>query len=363
MKPTSLDTKYMKLALALAKKGAGKVFPNPMVGCVIVKNGKIIGKGRHEYFGGPHAEINALKSAGNRANGADMYVTLEPCSHHGKTPPCTDAIIKAGINKVYVAMKDPNPRVSGAGIRKLTENSIKTHTGILQNSSKSMNKAYLGHIRPRKSRVTVKAAMTLDGKIASFTGNSRWITSPKSRNLVHKLRSSVDGILVGINTVLKDNPALTSHGSGRNPVRVVIDPSLKIPISNRILDGSAPTIIIHSSKTLKAKLEVLKKRKVLAVYMKKNGKQIDFKQIIKKLNNMSIFSILIEGGGETIASALNASVVNDVVFFIAPKLIGGRDARSPVEGAGIAKMAKAIPVKNWKITHFGPDIMIKGRIL
>jgi diaminohydroxyphosphoribosylaminopyrimidine deaminase/5-amino-6-(5-phosphoribosylamino)uracil reductase len=356
------DRKFMSMALKLARKGGSRTFPNPMVGAVIVKDGKVAGKGYHQFYGGPHAEVYALREAGSRARNAKMYVTLEPCSHYGKTPPCADAIIKAGVQTVYIGMKDPNPLVSGRGINKLIYNSIKTHVGLLEKEIKTQNKDYLKHISTDKKRVLVKAAMTLDGKIATYRGDSKWISGRKSRDFVHKLRARVDGILVGINTVLKDNPALTSHGRGKNPVRIIIDPGLKIPYSARVLDGKAPTIVFHGSKIVKAKLELLKKKGVILCPMKEKSGKINFKYIINKLNKMSINSILIEGGGETIGAAFEDGVVNEINLFIAPKIIRGSNAKSPVEGLGIAKIANAIKVKNWKIRRFGPDFMISGVI-
>ena len=356
------NLKFMKMAIHLALKGGNRTFPNPKVGAVIVKDGKVIGKGYHQFYGGPHAEVYALREAGNKARNADMYVTLEPCNHYGKTPPCADALIKAGIKTVYIGMKDPNPLVCGSGIKKLIDNSIKISVGLLESEVKTINKEYLNRIIHDKKHVIVKAAMTVDGKIASYTGDSKWISSPKSREFVHKLRAKVDGILVGLNTVLKDNPELTSHGQGKNPVRILIDPTLQIPVSANVFDNKAPTIVFHRPVKLKAKLELLKKKGIITVMLSEKHKRINFKYIINELNNMSVNSILIEGGGETIAAAFEARVVNEINLFIAPKIIGGRNAKSPVEGLGIPKIANAIRVKNWKIARFGPDFMISGVI-
>lgn len=352
----------MKTALALAAKGRGRVFPNPMVGCIIVKNGKVIGKGWHEYFGGPHAEINALKDAGADAKGADMYVTLEPCCHYGKTPPCTDAVIRAGIYKVYAAMKDPNPAVSGCGLKKLSDNSIKIYCGIMKNEAITLNSDYLMARKRLKRRVIIKAAMTLDGKIASRTGDSKWITSPESREKVHILRAQVDGILIGIGTVIADNPRLTSHGKGRDPVRIVLDPHLDIPIYSNILKGGAPAVIFHGRRFSAAKADILRKRNILLFQAPENNGVLNFKYIINKLNNMSVNSILIEGGGETIFSALSAKIADEVMIFIAPKLLGGRNAKTPAEGIGFDRISKSIPIKNWKVQHSGPDILITGKV-
>jgi diaminohydroxyphosphoribosylaminopyrimidine deaminase / 5-amino-6-(5-phosphoribosylamino)uracil reductase len=358
MNYTSKDRKYMALAQKLALKGTGKVHPNPMVGAVIVNNGRIVGTGYHKYFGGPHAEVYALRAAGEKARGGSMYVTLEPCSHHGKTPPCADAIVRAGLKSVYIGMKDPNPLVSGDGIKKLTDNSIKTHVGLLKERTKSFKKT-----------VIIKAAMTLDGKIASRTGDSRWISSPKSRDFVHKLRSGVDGILIGSGTAIKDNPALTSHGKGKDPVRILIDPKLKTPLNYNIFKRTAPVIVFYRRPAaaggppkLKAKLEALKRKGALTIEMPLKNRVLNFKHIIKKLNDMSVNSILIEGGGETIAAALKAKIADKLFVFIAPKLVGGRDAKTPVEGTGFPRISQSIPVRKWKARAMGPDILIEGAL-
>lgn len=349
---TASDRKFMQLALKLARKGKGKVHPNPMVGAVVVRGGKVIGSGFHRYFGGPHAEVYALRQAGKRARGADMYVTLEPCSHYGKTPPCADAIIRAGLKRVYIGMKDPNPLVSGTGISKLNENSIKTYVGLPS----------MRYVKPSKRQVIIKAAMTLDGKIATRTGDSRWISSPESRKLVHKLRAGVDGILVGAGTALKDNPELTSHGAGRDPVRILIDPGLKVPASARLYRRTAPVVVFHGPKILKAKLEALRRRGALAVELPLKNGVLDFKRIIKKLHDMSINSILIEGGGETIAAALKAKIADRIMVFIAPKLVGGCGAKTFMEGAGLNSIGLALPVKNMAFRRSGPDILVEGRL-
>jgi len=352
----------MKQALHLARKGNGKVFPNPMVGCLIVKDGRTIGQGFHEYFGGPHAEVNALKQAGDRARGATLYVTLEPCAHWGKTPPCADAIIRAGISRVVAAMSDPNHLIAGKGFRKLKSRGIEVVSGVLEQKAQALNRVYIRSLKDRKSRVIVKAAMTLDGKIATRTGDSRWITGPMARAFVHKLRSRVDAIMVGINTVLQDDCELTSHGKGKNPVRVVIDPHLKIPLNSRVLDSQAPTVIFHGNEVPPKKLAALQKKGVILKRVLKYDKSKNFKHIIKNLANMSIYEVLLEGGGETIAGAIRSALVDEVFFFISPKIVGGRDAKTPVEGPGVAKMALALPLKDVKTKTIGPDILVTGRL-
>jgi diaminohydroxyphosphoribosylaminopyrimidine deaminase / 5-amino-6-(5-phosphoribosylamino)uracil reductase len=353
--------KFMKIALALAKKGAKKVHPNPMVGCVIVRDNKIIGKGNHEYFGGPHAEVNALRQAGAKAKGATLYTTLEPCNHWGKTPPCSEAIVRAGIDRVVSAMRDPNPSTRGKGFKTLKKAGIEVVNDVLNEQAVSLNKDFLDSLKRGERKVILKAAMTLDGKIAAYTGDSKWITGKTARRYVHILRSRVDAVLVGINTVIKDNPALTSHGAGKNPLRVIIDPALRIPLRSSVLDDKAVTIVIHSS-SLKDKLELLKQKSIIPIFIAtKNGK-IKFKEIINYLSKMSIKSILIEGGGETAYHALSAKVVDEVNFFIAPKLIGGRDAKTPVEGTGIARINDCIVIKEMNVKKIGRDFLLTGRL-
>jgi diaminohydroxyphosphoribosylaminopyrimidine deaminase/5-amino-6-(5-phosphoribosylamino)uracil reductase len=352
----------MKRALLLARQGK-RVFPNPMVGCVIVKENKIIGQGFHHFFGGPHAEINALAQAGPRARGSTLYVTLEPCAHSGKTPPCTDAIIRAGVDRVVVAMRDPNPAVRGKGILKLREHSIQVSLGLMEKESHLLNRDYLHHLRRRSPRVIAKAAMSLDGKIAASTGDSRWITSKAARVLAYHMRSSVDAILVGRRTVQYDNPRLTSHGLGRNPVRVVLDPDLKTSVRSHVYNDEASTILISCSKKEKGKLQALKRKGVLPVSLPRRGKRIPFERIIEKLKSFGLRRILIEGGGETLSGAFESGVVDDLVFFLAPKIIGGRMAKTPVEGSGVVALKKAIGLSGLKVRRVGGDLLLEARVI
>ncbi|MCX5782822.1 MAG: bifunctional diaminohydroxyphosphoribosylaminopyrimidine deaminase/5-amino-6-(5-phosphoribosylamino)uracil reductase RibD [Elusimicrobia bacterium] len=375
---SKLRKKFMQIALDLAKKGKGKVEPNPLVGAIVVKGNKIVGKGHHEYFGGPHAEVNALDNAGSDAKGATLYVNLEPCSKWGKTPPCTTKIINSGIRQVVCAMADVNPKNRYQGIKILKKNKVKVINHILFKKACKLNEKYCASFK-NKFSIAVKTAMSLDGKIATKTGDSKWITSEKSRKIVHKLRSQSDAVLVGINTILKDNPELTSHGAGKNPIRVIIDPNLRIHENCRVLnDKKSPIILIYSNaitSIIKNKIIRLQKKAILLPFPPTGWKQgesfhlrggnrgrIPFKWIIEKLSDISIRKILIEGGGETIANALNDGVVNKIYVFVAPKIIGGRDARTPVEGLGISKIKDALKIKNLKIRKIGTDILIEGRI-
>ncbi|MDR0956856.1 MAG: bifunctional diaminohydroxyphosphoribosylaminopyrimidine deaminase/5-amino-6-(5-phosphoribosylamino)uracil reductase RibD [Endomicrobium sp.] len=354
-----MNVEFMKIAIELAKKGRGKVYTNPLVGCVVVKNNKIIGKGWHQYFGGNHAEINALLEAGEKSAGADLYVTLEPCNNYGKKPPCTLAIIKAGIRRVYYAMDDKN--ISGSK-EILERNGIKVYSGILRYRSKFLITEYLKHLRS-ESRVSVKVAMTLDGKIASHDYDSKWITSPKSRKLVYKIRSSYDAILIGANTALKDNPFLTTRSKKlKNPVRVVIDTNLKLPKTYNLFDGSVPTVVIYNSSITDVPNHLNKEGILLAPIDIQTAKK-DFKVIIKKLNSFSLKSILIEGGSEIIASALFSGVVENIYFFIAPKIIGGKFAIPVVGGVGVSKISEALSVKDMKVKKIDSDLLITGSII
>ncbi|MCB4792428.1 MAG: bifunctional diaminohydroxyphosphoribosylaminopyrimidine deaminase/5-amino-6-(5-phosphoribosylamino)uracil reductase RibD [Elusimicrobia bacterium] len=363
MEKQALDKKYMKIAFALAKRGASRVHPNPMVGCVLVKDNKIIGRGYHEYFGGPHAEINALKQAGRNASGSTLYVTLEPCTHWAKTPPCAESIVKAGVKRVVTSIEDPNPEVFGKGIKYLSKKGIKVTTGVLSQQSMLQNERYLTGLKYNRSRVVLKMAMSVDGKIAARTGDSKWISGPESRAFVHKLRSKMDGILVGVNTVLKDNPELSSHGFGSNPVRIIIDPELKTPLNYKVVDGNISTIIIYSSNKVKAKLEALAKRPgVIPVKMPSVKGYINFKNILKLLMKYGIYNVLLEGGGETAAKALEDGIVDEIILAVSPKIIGGRDAKTPIEGTGVAKVSKAINLKTFHVSKLGKDFILRGRI-
>jgi len=358
------DKRYMELCLKLAKKGVEKASPNPMVGAVIVKDGKIVRKGYHRYFGGAHAEIKALKRAKGKANDAIMYINLEPCCHWGKTPPCVPEIIRAGIKKVVIAMKDPNPLVNGKGVKQLKVKGVRCKVGVLEKEAKELNRAYIKFITQKMPYVILKTAMSLDGKIATSTGESKWITSPVAREYVHRLRAEVDVVLVGINTIIKDNPLLTTHNQGCNPLRVVIDPDLQIPLGSRVLNKKAKTLIFTTGnqKNNSSKMQILKKGGIKILSLAAKNGRINFKQIMQELAKMNISSVLIEGGGKTNTYALEDKVVDEVMFFIAPKIIGGRDALTPVEGKGIKILSQVLRIKNLSIEKIGSDFLLKGKI-
>lgn len=356
------EQKLMQLALSLAKKGSNRTFPNPNVGAIIFKNGKIIGQGYHKFFGDKHAEINAINEAGVEAKDSTLIVTLEPCSHFGKTPPCVDAIIKAGIKEVIVGIKDPNPLVNGKGIKILKDAGIEVKSGILKDKLKNFYKDYSKRFSVKSSFVVLKYAMTLDGKIATVTGDSKWISSEKSREWVHKFRTRFDGILVGVNTIIKDNPQLTSHGKGKNPVRIIIDPELRIPLNSNVLNDEYPTVIIYS-KNLKRKIAEIRKRNKFLININDGSNCFDFNKILEELRRISIFSVLIEGGGFTAWNALKANVVDEIITFISPKIVGGKNAITPVEGDGLITINDSIKSKIVEVKKFGEDVFIRSKII
>jgi diaminohydroxyphosphoribosylaminopyrimidine deaminase/5-amino-6-(5-phosphoribosylamino)uracil reductase len=357
MKFTKENIKYMRTALALAQKGKGAVFPNPMVGCVIVKKSKIISTGYHKIFGALHAEADALNKAGAKARGADLYVNLEPCVNFGKRPPCADHIIKAGVKRVFIAAPDVNTVTRFKGIEKLRSAGIEVFSGLLEKEAKTLNKQYIKHINSANYSVSVKYAMTLDGKIATKDYDSKWITGAPARNFAHKLRVGHNGVLAGFNTVMRDNPSLTSHGKGQNPVRVVIDQNLKIPKHYNVFNNEAPTIIVCDEKIKKTPPNN-------AIVLKINFKTLkkDFNILISRLRVLGLKTIFIEGGGETIASALSSGCVNKVYAFVAPLIIGGRNSISPVEGFGVSKVAQGLKIKKMKVKKIGKDFLFEGNL-
>ncbi len=352
-----LDVPYMRLALRLAQKGCGATSPNPMVGAVLVKNGKIIGRGWHRRAGLPHAEIEAIRHAakqGQNVRGATLYVTLEPCSTHGRTPPCADAIISAGIRRVVIGATDPNPRHRGKGFRILRAAGIEVAHGVLGDECARLNEAFNHWIVHRAPFVTVKAAMTLDGKIAAANGDSKWITGEKSRAAGMSLRQGMDAILVGINTVLADNPSLTFRPvkKSRHPLRrIVMDSLARTPLNAKMLnDESAAltTIVVGKRAPRKRVAALAKKVKVIIAPLGKTG--INLRWLLKRLGAENVTSLLVEGGGEVNASFLLGGLTQRMAFFYAPKILGGRDARKAVAGAGVQKLDEAIRLRNmeWK---------------
>lgn len=357
--------KYMRIAIGLAKRAEGMTSPNPVVGAVIVKSGKIIGGGYHRKAGLPHAEIEALKAAGPKARGATMFVTLEPCDHFGRTPPCTDAIIKSGIRKVVIGMRDPNPINDGSGARKLHRGGVETVTGILEKEAAAINGPFIKFITKKMPYVTVKLAETLDGKIATRTGDSRWISSEESRRRVHELRGAVDAVMVGVNTVLRDDPALLNVLSGgKQPVRVVVDSLLKTPLRAKLLAtiSKSSVIIAATGCASSGRIKTFRNLGAEVVITKSKNGRVDLKSLLRELARRGIINILVEGGGELAASFAEERLVDRFLFFIAPKIIGGRNATTSIEGAGSGRMRDALMFSEVKVGRSGPDILVEARV-
>lgn len=363
-----LKEEYMALALELAKKGIGRVHPNPMVGAVIVKDGKILGQGYHQKCGEGHAEVNAFKDAEERnenVEGAEMYVTLEPCSHFGKTPPCADKIIEKKISKVFIGTLDPNPLVAGRGVKKLKNAGIEVEYGILESGCYKLNEVFMKYIVKKVPFVVMKTGMSLDGKIATYSGESKWITGEKSREDVHKLRNELTGIMVGINTVLKDNPELTCRiEGGRNPIRIVVDSNLRIPMDCKIVNTAkeVETIVATTDKSNLEKKKKLERKGVKVIVVPSKNEKVDLKELMIILGDLKIDSILLEGGGTLNFSALEQKIVDKVKIYIAPKIIGGETSKTPIEGIGIRNLKDAFKINNLSVSTMGEDILIEGYV-
>lgn len=358
------DRDYMRSVLRLAAMGKGKTSPNPMVGAIIVKGKRIIGKGFHRKAGTPHAEILALEEGGEKAIDACLYVNLEPCCHYDKkTPPCTDAIIKAGIKRVVLGMIDPNPKVSGKGINILRKAGIEVETGILEEESKRLNEAYKKHITTGSPFVILKIASSLDGKIATASGESKWITCEESRKLVHRLRSEVDAVMVGIGTVIKDDPMLNVRLiKGKDPNRVILDRQLSIPLAAKVLNlrSDAKTYIVTAPLSPEDKIMALKKKGVEIISVDSKEGIIDLPLLMKELGNLGITSLMIEGGSETNALALRAGIVDKVLIFMSPKIIGGNDSKGSIGGRSPLRLDDALILRDIRLKRSGEDILIEG---
>lgn len=350
----------MKQAIKLAKKGEGKTLPNPMVGAVLVKNNKIIGTGYHKFYGGPHAELEAINKSCEKIEGASLYTSLEPCTHFGKTPPCVDTIIKAKIKKVYIAMLDPNPLVYGKSIQKLSQFGIEVETGLLENEAKKLNEIYIKYITTQKPFVILKAATSLDGKINTCTKDSKWISSDKSRKYVHLLRSKVSAILVGIETINTDNPQLTIRlNKIKIPWRIILDSRCRIKLDAQVLNHPSKTIIATTILASSKKIKILEQMGVKILVIKLKDNKIDLCNFMKKIGKLGITSIMVEGGSEVYTSFLQAKLIDKIFLFIAPKLIGGKNADTIFEGEGL-KISDAITLKDLNIKKIVDDILIEG---
>ncbi len=354
---------FMRRALELARRGEGRVHPNPMVGAVLVKNGRILAEGAHERFGGPHAEVNAFRKAKKIPSGTVLYLTLEPCDHFGKTPPCTEAVLASGVRHVVVAMKDPNPKVSGRGLQKLKKNGISVSVGLLDKEARQLNRHYIWWVKNKVPYITVKVGQSLDGKIATKTGESRWITGEPARRRAHELRREADAILVGVNTVLNDNPLLTVRlpGQKTQPLKVVLDASLKTPVNAALLSkrSPGPTLLFTSRRALAARGKKFTSEAELAAVPEKNGK-LDWKAVLGELGRRGITHLLVEGGGEVIGSLFSERRVQEAYFFTAPRVIGGRGAVGSVGGEGVSGLKKTANFKQWNAERIGDDLLFHG---
>ncbi|SCV22142.1 Riboflavin biosynthesis protein RibD [Bacillus cereus] len=353
------DQEYMRIALQLAEGTSGQTSPNPMVGAVVIKDGNIVGMGAHLRAGEGHAEVHALHMAGEKVKGATVYVTLEPCSHFGKTPPCCELLIKKGVKRVVIATLDCNPLVSGNGKRRLEEAGIEVTTGVLEAEAVLLNRYFFHYMKTKRPFVTIKTAMSLDGKTATVTGESKWITGEEARADVHQYRHTHDAILVGVNTVIADNPHLTTRipNGGKHPIRVILDNHLRTPPSSHVItDGLAPTWIIVGKDVNKEKIASYESENIAIFQMK--TKQIEIQDLLHLLGEKQILSLFVEGGQTVHASFLQTKYFNEIVTYISPKLIGGQDAPTLFGGNGFSKLQDALSLEIQEMKQIGDDIKI-----
>jgi diaminohydroxyphosphoribosylaminopyrimidine deaminase/5-amino-6-(5-phosphoribosylamino)uracil reductase len=357
--PLVTDEDFMRQALYMAQRARGRTSPNPMVGAVLVRDGEIIGEGFHKAAGEPHAEVNATIIAGD-ISGATLYVTLEPCSHEGRTPPCADLLIEKCIGRVVIAMEDPNPKVAGEGIRRLRAAEVPVEVGLFADEARDLNEAYIKHVTTGTPFVIAKCGMSLDGKIATRTGESRWVTGDASREKVHHLRNEVDAIMVGSRTVMLDDPTLTTRlptSATKDPIRIIIDSDDYLDGTRRIFNNEsiAPTWVVVPQERNIAKADDI-------IHMPGGNGGVDMPALMRELGRRDVTSVLLEGGGTTHASAFEAGIVDKVMFFVAPKIIGGREAVTAVEGEGPAHMADVVALERMKSTAIGDDILIEAYV-
>jgi diaminohydroxyphosphoribosylaminopyrimidine deaminase/5-amino-6-(5-phosphoribosylamino)uracil reductase len=356
------DEKWMKRALRLAEKGRGRTSPNPMVGAILVKDDKLVGEGYHAKAGEAHAEIIALQRAREEARGAILYLNLEPCTHYGKTPPCAPQVVEAGVKRVVVGMEDPNPLVKGKGIEILRSAGLDVEVGILDKECRRLNEAFCKYILKKEPFVILKAAATLDGKIATRNGDSKWISGETSRRFLHKLRSQVDGVLVGIGTVLKDDPLLTARvRGGRDPYRIVLDSRLKISEAARVI-GTLPSKAIVATTELapEDKIERLGKRGARILTLDSKEGRVNLKSCLSKLGEIGMMSLLVEGGSQVNGSFLDEGLIDKLLLFLSPKLIGDNQALGIFGGSGVSNLQEAIPLKEINARRIGEDILLEG---
>ncbi|MFD1020000.1 bifunctional diaminohydroxyphosphoribosylaminopyrimidine deaminase/5-amino-6-(5-phosphoribosylamino)uracil reductase RibD [Thalassobacillus hwangdonensis] len=354
------DENYMQLAIDMAERTIGQTSPNPAVAAIVVNNLQVVGVGVHVKAGEPHAEVHALRMAGDKAKGATIYVTLEPCSHYGRTPPCSKAVIDAGIERVVIATQDPNPKVAGKGVEMLREAGLEVETGILKEKSDRLNDAFFHYIQSGEPYVYLKTAMSLDGKIATSTGESQWITGEEARQDGHTYRHRSDAILVGIGTVLADDPSLTTRldGEGANPVRVIMDTNLKTPLQSKVCkDDAAPTILFTGNEVDPDRVEKYNEIPHVEV-IQLSTPTVEVSEVLKQLGQKRITSLLVEGGGTVADAFVRAGKVNQLISYIAPKLIGGKEALTPLEGTGFQRLQDAMNLKVISTEMLGEDIKI-----
>jgi diaminohydroxyphosphoribosylaminopyrimidine deaminase/5-amino-6-(5-phosphoribosylamino)uracil reductase len=354
------EESYMRRAIELAEKARGRTGANPLVGAVIVKGGRIVGSGFHKRAGGAHAEISAIKAAGKLARGATLFVSLEPCAHQGRTPPCAPRLIEAGIARVVVAMGDPDTRVSGKGLRLLRAAGLKVSSGMLAGEAREQNRVYLKNKRSGLPYVTLKWAMSLDGKIATRQGKSKWISSAGSRRLVSRMRRQVQGVLVGSRTARLDDPGLRTPGG--TAAAIVIDPKLETTPGRKFVSGGRSIVVTAPGSGTPARRRSLVRAGVELIELAPRRGKLPLRLILEKLLRQGVYALLVEGGGETNARFLEAGLADELAVFIAPKLIGGRNAVTPFSGQGAAELADSLPVRNWRVEKSGPDLLVRGRM-
>jgi len=354
----------MRMAFDLAAKGKGSTSPNPMVGAVVVKGNRLIATGWHKRCGADHAEIVALKKAGGRARGAKLYVTLEPCFHYGRTPPCVDQVIDSGIREVVIGMVDPNPLTRGKSIAKLRRAGIKVRTGILRPDAERLNEIFVKYMRSQMPFVAAKCAQTLDGKIATVTGESKWITSSKTRDYARRVRDEFDAILVGVNTVLRDDPRLNGVRKTKRLKKIILDSSLKTPLTARLFKGARPAdcVIAVTHKASPAKIKQFQNKGARLIICPAKDGRVDLKCLLKALAKEEITSILMEGGARVIGGALKEKLVDKLYIYVAPKIIGDQDALSSVVGVGTVNIGRSIRLKNLTSRNIGQDILLTGYV-
>lgn len=351
----------MRRALELANRGAGRVSPNPLVGCVVVKEGRVIGEGWHERCGGPHAERRALAACTEDPAGATLYVTLEPCCHWGRTPPCTDAILERGVARVVVGCLDSNPQVAGKGAALLRRAGVAVETGVLERACRRANEVFFHYIAHKTPFVVLKYAMTLDGKLAAASGDSKWVTGEAARAHVHETRNRLSAILVGVGTVLADDPLLTCRiAGGRNPLRIVCDSHLRTPPDSRLVRTARETPTLLACIERNGNAAALEAAGAECLVCAAKDGRVDLRDLMRRLGARGVDSVLLEGGGELHFAALEAGIVHKVQAYLAPKLLGGRAAKTPVGGAGLARMADAIRLRDTAVTALGEDFLLEG---